>query len=49
MNWDEASKISDSCDDIINDLDALERAILDICPTDMVYAIHDRKRMIRKR
>jgi len=37
------------CDDIIKELDAIEQAIVDICPIDMVQAIHERKRMIRKR
>jgi len=37
------------CDGIIEDLDALEQSIVDICPIDMVQAIHERKRMIRKR
>ena len=34
---------------LLNDLDALEQAIVDICPIETVHAIQDRKRMIQKR
>jgi len=37
------------CDDIIEDLNALEQAIVDMCDIKTVHAIHERKRMIRKR
>jgi len=39
----------DACDGVIEDLDALEQAIVDICPIDMVQAIHERKRVLRKK
>jgi len=45
----EAIMDGNPCDDIIKELDALEQSIVDICPIDMVHAIHERKRMIRKR
>ena len=38
-----------SCDGIIDDLNALEQAIVDICLPDMVREIQERKRMIRKK
>ena len=36
-------------DPIVEDLNALEQAIVDICSPDMVRTIHERKRMIRKK
>jgi len=36
-------------DSIIKDLEALEQAIVDMCDIKTVHAIHERKRMIRKR
>ena len=36
-------------DGIIEDLKALEQAIVDICDIETVHAIHDRKRMIQKK
>lgn len=41
--------IGDGCDSIIDDLDALEQAIIEICDVDTAQAIHARKRMIRKK
>jgi len=38
-----------TCDTIIANLDALEQAIVEICDIEMVHAIYERKRMIRKR
>jgi len=39
----------ENCDDIIEELDALEQAIVDICSPDVVREIHERKRMILKK
>jgi len=41
--------VEDSCESIIDDLNALEQAIIDICDIETAQAIHERKRMIRKR
>ena len=43
------SIVFDNRDDIIDDLNALEQSIVELCPIDLVQAIHERKRMIRKR
>ena len=40
---------SNPCNNIIEDLNALEQAIVDMCDIDTVHAIQDRRRMIRKR
>ena len=37
------------CDPIVDELNALEQAIVDMCDIETVHAIHERKRMIRKR
>jgi hypothetical protein len=37
------------CDSVIEALNALEQAIVDICDIDTVHAIYERRRMIRKR
>lgn len=39
----------DACDSVIEDLNALEQAIVEICDIDTVHAIYERRRMIRKR
>ena len=38
-----------SCDAIIEELDALEQSIVDMCSPDVVREIQERKRMILKR
>ena len=38
-----------ACDGIIEDVNALEQAIVEICDVKTVQAIHERKRMIRKK
>jgi len=34
---------------VLDDLNALEQAIVDICDIKMVHAIHERKRAIQKK
>ena len=41
--------IDDGCDSIIEDLNALEQAIVEICDTDTVHAIQARKKVIQKK
>ena len=45
----EANMDGTPCDDIIDDLNALEQAIVGICSPDVVREIQERKRMIRAR
>ena len=40
---------SSACDAIIEELDALEQAIIDICLPDLVREIQERKRVIQKK
>jgi hypothetical protein len=37
------------CDPIVDELNALEQAIVDMCDIDTVHAIHARKEMIQKK
>ena len=49
MSWKDRIPDFSACDAIIEELDALEQAIADICLPDIVREIQDRKRMILKR
>ena len=44
-----ADIMKEEYDSVIDDLNALEQAIVDMCDMDTVHAIQERKRMIRKR
>lgn len=46
---EEQSKAYDTWASIIEDLNALEQAIVDICDIETVHAIQERKRMLLKK
>ena len=49
MSWKDRIPDFSACDAIIEELDALEQAISDICLPDLVREIQERKRMIREK